>query len=236
MSLTKRSKLILLIGGVVVVILAVLALAVGPTIYRDVIVGPADEAPTAELQDLDRLEPSSLDEGDLAGEWIVAKDSYAGYRVDEVLNGTDVTVTGRTEQVNGTVSASADAITAATITVDIASIATDSGSRDSYFRDQAMRGAEHPTATFELTSPIEAPAGAGVDAPVTVMGTGILTLAGVSNELTVELVAAVSGSTVQVAGQIPVTFADYGVAAPSLGFVQVEETGFVEFLVVLTKA
>ena len=38
----------------------------------------------------------------------------------------------------------------------MASIATDSGNRDSYFRNTAMRAAKFPTATFELTEPVVA--------------------------------------------------------------------------------
>jgi len=227
-AMPTRTK-VLLTGGIVAVILLIVAVVAGPAIYRDLIVGPADAAPTAELQQQGELEASTLDEGAMAGEWRVADGSYAGYRVDEVLNGTDVTVTGRTEAVTGTVTASDTEVTAATITVDVASIATDSANRDAYFRDQALRVAEHPTATFELTSPIPAPDGASVDEPQTVEATGTLTLAGVDREVTVELVAAVSGDTVRIAGQVPVTFADYGVEAPSLGFVQVELEGFVEF-------
>ncbi|WP_293768828.1 hypothetical protein [uncultured Corynebacterium sp.] len=41
---------------------------------------------------------------DLNGEWTVAADgqSYAGYRVDEVLNGADVTINGQTQHVDAT--------------------------------------------------------------------------------------------------------------------------------------
>jgi polyisoprenoid-binding protein YceI len=233
--MSTRAK-ILLIGGILALVLVIVAVVAGPAIYRDLIVGPADETPTAELQDSEELEPSTLDEEALAGTWAVSDGSYAGYRVDEVLNGTDVTVTGRTHDVTGTVTSTAAEVTAATITVDVASIATDSSSRDAYFRDNALRVSENPTATFELTSPIAAPDGASVDDPQTVEATGTLTLAGVSRDVSVELVAAVSGDTVRIAGQIPVTFSDFGVEAPSLGFVQVEPTGFVEFLVVLEQS
>jgi hypothetical protein len=34
---------------------------------------------------------------------------------------------------------------------------------------------------------------------------------------------------VQVIGSVPVTFADFGVEAPSLGFVTVEDEGSIEF-------
>jgi polyisoprenoid-binding protein YceI len=233
-KLSARTKVI--IGAAVVVLLGGTAAIAGPIIYRDVIVGPADDTPSAALEADDSLEASTLDEDTLAGEWTVTDGSFAGYRVDEVLNGTDVTVTGRTEQVSGTVATSDTEVTAATVTVDVGSIATDSSSRDSYFRDQALRVSEHPTATFELTSPIPAPTDASLDEQQTVTATGILTLAGESQEVTAELTAVVSGDTVRIAGSVPITFADYGVDAPSLGFVEVEPTGFVEFLIVLEQS
>ncbi|AWB89081.1 YceI family protein [Salinibacterium hongtaonis] len=229
MSLSKRT-ISVIVGGAIVVALGVTTAIAGPAIYRDLIVGPADDAPSLEAES---LAPGTIDEDALAGEWTVSDGSFAGYRVDEVLNGTDVTVTGRTEDVTGTVTTTDTEVTAASITVDVASIATDSGSRDAYFRDTAMRVSVHPTATFELTTPIGG-GGAPLDTTATVSGTGVLTLAGVSNEVTVEMTAAIDGGTIRVAGQIPVTFSDYGVTAPSLGFVQVEETGFVEFLLVLS--
>ena len=63
----------------------------------------------------------------------------------------------------------------------------------------------------------------------TVQATGDLTLAGVTKTVTVELQAVLNGETGQVAGAIPITFADYGVEAPNLGFVSVEPQGSVEF-------
>ncbi len=45
-----------------------------------------------------------------------------------------------------------------------------------------------------------------------------------------------NGDGGQLSGSIPITFADYGVTAPSLGFVTVEKTGSVEFLLNLEKA
>lgn len=232
MARPSKKATIILISAATIIALGATAAIAGPVFYRDVIAGPAYDAPTAEL---DARAPSTLDEDTLAGDWTVADGSYAGYRVDEVLNGVDVTVTGRTEDVTGTVTTSDTAVTAATITVDVASIATDSSQRDAYFRDSALRVSEHPTATFELTSPIEAPSGADVDAESTVTASGVLTLAGVSQDVTVDVTAAADGNTIRIAGQIPVTFADFGVQAPSLGFVKVEDSGLVEFLVVLEQ-
>jgi polyisoprenoid-binding protein YceI len=152
-----------------------------------------------------------------------------------VLNGTDVTVVGTTDQVSGTVTVDGTSVTAADISVDVASIATDSGNRDGYFRDDAMEVGTYPTATFTLTDPIDAavPSDGQV---ATVQATGELTMHGVTQTVEVPLQAALSGDGVQVSGSIPVTFSDYGVDAPSLGFVEVEDQGTVEFLVSATPA
>ena len=172
---------------------------------------------------------------DLTGEWTVADGSFAGYRVDEVLNGTDVTVAGRTADVTGSFTVDGLSLTAASLEVDVASIATDSGNRDEYFRSSALRVDEFPTATFVLTEPITVDATPVVGGVQTVQATGELTLAGVTRTVTVDLDAVWNGSDGQVAGSIPITFADFGVEAPNLGFVSVEPEGFVEFSLVLAR-
>ncbi|MCS5488633.1 YceI family protein [Curtobacterium flaccumfaciens pv. beticola] len=174
--------------------------------------------------------PSTLDPADLAGRWTVGGDSEAGYRVHEVLNGSDVTVTGRTDSVSGEATVAGTAITAATVTVRVADIATDSAQRDSYFRDSALDVAAFPTATFTLGEPIADAVPSG-SATTTVDAPGELTLHGVTRSVTATLQIGLDGDGVQVSGSMPVTFADYGVQAPDLGFVRVEPRGAVEFLV-----
>ncbi|WP_156761732.1 YceI family protein [Microbacterium karelineae] len=233
--MNKKTKIIVtaVVAGVVVVGTAAVA---GPIIYRDLIAGEAAAAPTISPAPDSGEAPAGgdADPVDVSGTWTVAGGSEAGYRVDEVLNGTDVTVTGRTDDVDGTLVVDGLTLTDAEITVDVASIATDSGQRDAYFRDTALRADEFPTATFALTEPVtadEVPVG-GVQ---TFEATGELTIAGVSNEVTFELEAALDGDVGQLAGAIPITFADYGVEAPDLGFVSVEEAGAVEFQLTLAR-
>lgn len=233
----KRTKIITasIVAGVV--ILGATAAIAGPIIYRDVIVGEAEAAPSITASPDTQADASAgAAAEDLSGEWSVGSGSYAGYRVDEVLNGTDVTVVGRTEQVTGTLQVDGLSLTAAEITVDVASIETDSGNRDDYFRDTAVRVDEHPTATFVLTDAVIADTEPVVGEVQTVQATGELTLAGVTQTVTVELQAVLNGDTGEVAGSIPVTFADFGVEAPNLGFVSVEPTGFVEFSLQLARA
>ncbi|MBO0923974.1 YceI family protein [Cellulomonas sp. zg-ZUI199] len=204
--------------GAGVVVLGIVAAVVGPGLYADWANDRADAAPTLEAQ----VQGAPVTATD--GTWTVTDGSFAGYRLEEVLRGQDVTVTGRTDQVTGTLTVADGALTAAEVVVDMASIATDQPPRDGYFRDQAIQVVRYPTATFTLTEPVELPQDA-----TSAQLTGDLTIRDVTREVTVDADLAASGDVVQVVGSVPITFADYGVQAPSLGFVTVEDDGFVEF-------
>ena len=206
---------------------AVAALAVagavgGPLVYAAV---QEDAAPARTVQA--QPEDLALSE-DTDGTWSVAEGSSAGYRVDEVLNGADVTVAGTTEEVDGTLAVDGGDLTEAEVTVDVASITTDSDRRDSYFRENVMDVGSNPTATFVVDGPVDLPELTGT--PVTVPVTGELTLAGTTQPVEAALSAVRTADGVDVSGAIPVTFADFGVQAPDLGFVSVEDEGSVEFL------
>lgn len=229
----KRTLLTLVIAGTAVVAIGAAAFA-GPYIYRDYLVAPAAAEPALPASASASAVPASAD--DLQGEWTVGDGSYAGYRVNEVLNDVDTTVTGRSEKVTGSLTVADSTLTVARIEVDVASIATDSGSRDSYFRGTAMRAGKFPTATFVLTSPVKASGTPVTGQPQKVSAAGDLTLAGVTRSVSVDLDAVFDGERGQVVGRIPITFADFGVDAPDLGFVKVEDAGFVEFSLTLEKS
>lgn len=218
---------VLLLGGA--------AAIAGPIVYRDLIVGEVESVPTVTAAPSASAGAATIDPADLSGAWTVADGSYAGYRVDEVLNGVDVTVVGRTEQVTGSLTVEDLTLTAADLTVDVASIATDEEGRDAYFRDNALRTSEFPEATFALTGPVSASTPPVVGEVQTVSATGDLTIAGVTRQVTVELQAVLNEDGGQVAGSIPITFADFGVVAPNLGFVSVDPQGFVEFSLQLER-
>lgn len=233
----KKSRKILIASGICVLVLAGVAAVAGPVIYRDIISAPAAAAPSVG-EDVAPQEtaPVDLDPATLAGSWVVSDGSEAGYRVDEVLNGTAVTVTGRTSDVDGTFTISDSGLTLekAELTVDVASITTDSGNRDNYFRDQAMRVGEFPTATFTLTEAVTLDSAPGANDVVGATVVGTLTLAGESRTVTADVQVKSDGSSAEIAGSIPITFADFGVEAPNLGFVSVEPSGLVEFQLIVT--
>ncbi len=215
----------------VVAVLAVVGVAVGTSVYSANENAKASAAPSVAAS----RAPSTLDAADLAGEWTVGGDSEAGYRVHEVLNGSDVTVTGRTDSVSGSATVDGTSVTAATITVQVADIATDSAQRDSYFRDSALDVQAFPEATFTLTGPIADAVPSG-SATTTVDAQGELTLHGVTRPVTATLQFGLDGDGVAVSGSVPITFSDFGVQAPDLGFVKVDDAGEVEFLVHATPA
>ena len=69
---------------------------------------------------------------------------------------------------------------------------------------------------------------------MTVPVTGELTLKGVRQPVQTEISVVRTAAGVDVSGSVPVTFGDYGIDAPSLGFVRVDDQGAVEFFLHLT--
>lgn len=218
----------------VVALLALAGIAVGGSaLYAKIENDKAPDAlalstPTATT---DGASPG-LTEQDLAGTWTVSDGSQAGYRVAEVLNGQDVTVVGRTSDVEGTVTIDGTSLSAADVTVSMTTITTDNSNRDGQFLD-ILKTSEFPTATFTLTEPVDV---SGVtEGTTSVQAKGELTVAGVSAPVVVALDAQTTATGVEVSGSIPVTFSDFGVDAPDLGFVKVEDTGTVEMLLALER-
>ena len=145
--------------------------------YRDLIVGEAEAAPTVTAAPSATAGTSTIDPATLSGTWAVTDGSYAGYRVDEVLNSTDVTVVGRTEEDRplGRASRSPPRTSPSTSRRSPRT----RGSRDDYFRDIALRVYESPRPTFTLTGPVTTAATPVVGEVQALTATGDLTIAGV---------------------------------------------------------
>ena len=171
---------------------------------------------------------------DIEGRWLVLEGSEAGYRLNEVLSGQDVTVVGRTERVTGEVTITDGALAAATVTVDAGTIATDEAARDAFFR-RALNTSEFPDATFVLAEPVDVSALGQSDQPLAVTAVGTLSLHGVAQQVSVEIEAQRTATGVEAVARIPVTLADFGLEAPDLGWVVVEPTGTVEVRLLLGR-
>ncbi|AOW93728.1 hypothetical protein BFN03_16655 [Rhodococcus sp. WMMA185] len=221
-----------ILGAVVVVILAFL---VGPWVYGTFIV--EDDDPAASLS----TEGAQAATGTLDGNWTVtagsgANTTAAGYTVDENLNGAHNRVVGSTPDVTGTATVDGEELTAADVTVQVSTITTDVSIRDQMFRDNILDTGTFPTATFALSSPVDL-SDLPTDGSVgEVTAEGTLTLDGQSRPVSVDMDVLHSGDNLIASGSVPVTWTDFGVQPPSLGFVTVEDHGTVDFLVCLSHS
>jgi polyisoprenoid-binding protein YceI len=216
---------------VVLVVLLALAAVVGPRLYARFESGKAAAPLAAAAGGASATPTAPATDPALDGAWTLAAGGTAGYRVDEVLNGQQITVTGRTDRVGGDLTVTGGRLTAATVSVDLASVATDSGQRDNQFRTRVVDVERFPTADFALTRPVPL-GGLDVGATIAVALTGTMTLHGTTRDVTLPAtVERTAEDAVTITGSLPLTWSDYGVQAPDLGFVSVEDAGTIEFAV-----
>ena len=223
--------------------LAVVLLATAGTwLYINVIRDDAPERLTLDPGDASSSSTTAAaaagpsgDAGGVEGTWRVGSGSQAGYRVEEVLFGQHATAVGRTDDVSGEIEIAGNRVVDGSFTVDMTTVQSDESRRDNQFRGRIMDVATYPTATFELTSPIELASLPAEGQEVTVEATGDLTLRGTTKPVTFELAAQRSGSSIRVAGTIPIVFAEWGIPNPSFGPADTEDHGELEFLLVLSR-
>lgn len=187
-------------------------------------VSPTTTVPT------DLTDPSNPD-----GTWLATDESELGYRVKEVLGGIDTEGVGRTNQITGSLVIEGTVVTDAVFEVDMASITSDSDRRDGQFRTRIMDVETHPTARFVLLEPLDFGAVPDGDDPVEAAAIGQLTLRGTTNVVEFSVQARQVRGTIEVLGEIPVVFADYGIPDPSFGPVRTEDNGVMEFLLVFVR-
>jgi polyisoprenoid-binding protein YceI len=230
-------KKLVLWGLGIVIVVSIVAFTVGPWFYREYIAGDAD--PELTLPGEKRAATT-----DVNGTWTVVpgpsdQDSrtQAGYRVDEILRGSPLTVNGRTADVTGEAVVAGSKLQSATFTVDVASITSPESARDNQFRGPDILDIQRfPTAELRVTQPVDVASvpdsgdAATLDVPVSV------TIKGVSRDVTTKVNVKRSGDTIVAAGSVPVTWTDFNVTPPDFaGFVTVEPAGTIEFLVNLAK-
>lgn len=225
------------VAGVVAV--AVLAVA-GPFVYINFIKSdapaPLTAATTAPTTPATTQAGQSASDGSIAGTYSVTSGSQAGYRVKEVLFGQDTEAVGRTSAVTGQITVDGTRVTAGDFSVDLTTVQSDESRRDNQFQGRIMDTATYPTATFKLAQPIELSSLPADGATISAKAQGQLTLHGTTRQVTVDVSAQRSASSIRLSGQIPVTFADWNIPNPSFGPASTEDHGLIEFLLVLARA
>ncbi len=164
--------------------------------------------------------------------------SYVGFRIEEELaQGIGkTTAVGRTPVVSGTLVFSDAALLSAEITADLSQITTDRNWRDDNVYE-ALDVDNHPNAVFSLIGPLELenPESEGTEQFISALGQ--LTIKGVTQEISVELIAQRIGQIITVTGQFPMVFSDFGVEVPTAPIVvSVEDNGLIEVQLFLTPS
>lgn len=170
------------------------------------------------------------------GTWTVADGSVVGYRVKEVLFGQGNEAVGRTSAITGSITVSGTSVTGGSFSVDMTTVASDETRRDGQFNGRIMETSLYPTAAFKITQPIDFGSIPADGRRRILKATGELTLHGVTRTVRFDVTGQVSGSTVQVAGSIPITFADWNISNPSFGPVTTRDNGVLEFALTFTHA
>ncbi|MGA0879770.1 MAG: YceI family protein [Ilumatobacteraceae bacterium] len=227
----------------IIVVAAILVVYGGILLWTKVINKPEEKLGTDDLSAV--VDPTTSESSPPAatdapttpdGTWVATSASTLGYRVPEVLGGVDTEGVGRTNQVKGSITVAGTMITAASFSVDVATITSDSSRRDGQFIGPIMDTATYPTATFELTQPIELGAIPEPGTQITATATGALTMRGTTVPVTFTVTAEYSPSTIGVFGSIPIVFADYGIPNPSNPFVTTGDSGLLEFVLAFARS
>jgi len=188
---------VLVVGGVFVYIHFISGPAPAPLSLKSAISPAATASPGA-----------AAPAGTLAGSWRVTSGSVVGYRVNEVLAGQNNVAVGRTGDLSGSMTVKGTTVTAASFTVQMATIKSDESQRDAQFNGRIMQTATYPTGTLKLTAIIGlAPVPA--DGVIrTYRASADLTLHGQTRPVTFPLQAERTSAGVEVSGSIPITFAN----------------------------
>jgi len=244
--MTRTRRLWIVLG-----VTAAVLLVGGFVLYRSVFGGTAPPAvslnptpaatqtPSASVTEDPTSSADAATAGGVDGSWVVDTQSgsfsdftstFAGYRIEEELGSVGAnTAVGRTPNVSGSLRVDGSSITEVSATVDMTTLQSDDDRRDNQLRMRGLQTDAFPTATFELTSPIDIPQAPQEGETITARATGDLTLHGVTKQVTVPIQARWTGDQIEVVTSFDVALADYGIEPPTGFFVlSVADHGTVE--------
>ena len=103
------------------------------------------------------------------------------------------------------------------------------GRRDGQVQGRIMDTATFPTATLKLVDPIDFGKIPAAGETITTKAKINLTLHGTTKPVDVNLQARLNKSNIEVVGNIPIVFADFGIPNPSTAGITTEDKGLLEF-------
>lgn len=215
--------------------LAALILLATPTLAQDSPEPPASADPATSGAPVASAAPAA----GIDGTWSVDTDlgsfddfssSWVGFRVNEVLQGVgEAQAVGRTPLVSGQLAVAGTTLESAVIEADLTAIRSDQSRRDPAIQG-ALETRAFPTATFSSSGPVDLGEAVLGAEPFTASVPGILTIHGVEQEATLDLVGQRVDDVVVVVGTLPVDFTSFGLTMPTAPIVvSVEDSGDLEW-------
>jgi polyisoprenoid-binding protein YceI len=180
---------------------------------------------------------ASAPAGPVDGAYQPTSGSVAGFRIQQTVLALTSDVVGRTDDVTGTIRIADGQAVTADLRVGLLALTSGDAKPAPQF-GISLDTQQYPDATIKLTQPVTLDAAFASGAILTVNTAGTLTLHGITRTVTVPLSIRRDGTDIDVAGSIPVAFADYGIARPggygALG--SLADHGEAEFLLVLHRS
>jgi Tol biopolymer transport system component/polyisoprenoid-binding protein YceI len=168
--------------------------------------------------------PSELD-----GDWVLGEDAgFAGYRVREKLGFVPAPndAVGRTNAVRGRMTIADGRIETAQVTADLRQLRSDEPGRDPAAQE-ALATAEFPNGTFRLTEPVDLQSPERGEV-VAFEAASVVTLRGISRNVSFPLEARWNGDTFQVAGQLEIQRRDFELEFPQQVGLRVSDDAKIE--------
>ncbi len=204
---------------------------------------PAPYAPAASAAS----SSASVSPGGLVGSWTIAAGSEAGYRVREQFASlaSPTEAVARTSSISGslTIEGQGSQLVArgALFSADLTKLRSadryavyQALQRDFFVGNRFLQTNVYPTATFRADR-IALPANAAAGGPIQFIGSGQLTLHGMTRTVQVPLTAQLSDSRIELVGSFGVELPDYGISPPDVGFTRAESHALIEFHLFLTR-
>ena len=185
--------------------------------------------------------PASTDSA-LDGTWTVKPgntQNFVGYRVTEKLfaNISESEATGRTDNVTASMTIDGTSVKDVTVTADLRDLTSDNSFRDGRIKSEGLESDDFPEAKFVLSEPITLSAVPAAGDTIKTEATGEFTLHGVTKTVTISLEGRWDGKQVQVVGNLPIVFSDYGITAPTAPAVaSVDDHGEMELQLFFDKS
>jgi polyisoprenoid-binding protein YceI len=163
------------------------------------------------------------------GIWTVRSGSVAGFRSQMSVLGQGGTIVGRSTAVSGTINMAGGAVTSASFTINLNGILIYSKPNVGF--SKMADTATYPTATFVLAGQIVLSAHVLLNTTYRATAAGSLTMHGVTRVVTCTFTARYTGSSLEAAGSIPLTFSAWNLTTPF----GIEDNGVVEFALLMSR-